>query len=115
MPRITATPIVAPAPYANAGVSLTFTVADVVNMHQVLLTGKEILLVRNTGASAATFTVTSAPDTFGRTRDIAADSVAAGAFRIYQQFPLHGWQQPDGFLYFQASSTDISFAVIRLP
>jgi hypothetical protein len=67
MARTTLTPIVLPGPWSTTAQPITFTPADTTNNNQFLATGQEILLVRNTGASAASFTVLSVPDSpYGR-------------------------------------------------
>jgi hypothetical protein len=95
---------------------VTWTAADATNLNQFLLTGREILLARNTGAGARTVTVTSAPDALGRTGHITADSIAAGATHVYGPWPnLTGWIQSDGMLYFEGSHAEIEFAVLLQP
>lgn len=80
------------------------------------LTGNEILLVRNIHATLAqTVTISSQADSRGRTGDIAAYSLAAGDFAAFGPFGLEGWRQTDGALYAVGSTTDIKFAVLRLP
>jgi hypothetical protein len=83
MPRVTHTPVAAPGQYPSAGVAFTWLAADPANDEQFIMTGKELLLARNVGASPHTITITSVPDQFGRPGDITADSIAAGAFECY--------------------------------
>ncbi len=115
MARTVLTPTTLPGPYSTAPVALPFTAADTVNNNAFPLTGNEILIVQNTDASAHTFTVTSAPDSRGRSGDIAAVSVPANSFMACQRFVLEGWQQSDGNLYLTANSNLVKFAVIKLP
>ncbi|HQY30520.1 MAG TPA: hypothetical protein PK691_04510 [Thermomicrobiales bacterium] len=118
MARTTINAIVATSPLTSAtyvGVAAASTAADTSNLNQTPSTGKELLHVRNSGGSAYTVTVTSAVDSLGRTKDVAADSIAAGASAIYGPFPVEGWKQTDGFLYFQGSNAALLFTVIRLP
>lgn len=114
MARTTLTAVAEPGSYTHAGVVLTMTAADVPNMNQAVLSGNEMLVAHNTGASPYTVTVTSAPDEYGRTKDIAAESIAAGAYKIFGRFKLNGWRQSDGRLYFQASNASVLFGLIRL-
>jgi hypothetical protein len=95
-------------------VAFTWLAADPANDEQFIMTGKELLLARNVGASPHTITITSVPDQFGRPGDITADSIAAGAFECYGPFASHGWQQTDGMLYFEADNLEVEFAVIRI-
>lgn len=118
MPRTPLTPVVATQPLTSStyvGVAAASTAADTSNMNSTPCTGKELLHVRNSGASPYTVTVTSVADALGRTKDIAADSIAAGASAIYGPFPVDGWKQSDGSLYFQGSNAALLFTVIRLP
>lgn len=94
---------------------LTFTAADTVNNNAVKLTGREIVLVWNTGASPYTVTFTSVADSLGRTGDIAAYSVAASTISCFGVFTLPGWYQADGNLYVSASNVAVKFCVIKVP
>lgn len=105
----------APGAYADASTAVAFTAADPVNKEQVSVTGRELILIRNTGAGAATWTATSTDDRHGRSDDIAAESIAAGEVRVFGPVTLEGWRQTDGKLYFEASAATVTFAVIRLP
>lgn len=79
-----------------------------------VLTGREVLLIRNANVGAQTVTIQSVNDAQNRKGDITAFSFAAGEFGAIQ-LPVAGWRQPDGQLYFAASATDVAFAVLRLP
>lgn len=72
--------------------SLTFTACDTVNGNSFVATGREILVVNNTGSSAYTFTVTSQPDALGRSdTSLTNYSVAASAITAIQMKYLTGW------------------------
>jgi hypothetical protein len=79
------------------------------------LTGKEILLVQNANAGAQTVTISSVVDPYARTGNITAYSVGIAEFAVFPMFPVDGWRQADGQLYFAATATDVKFAVLRLP
>lgn len=119
MPRIDLTPQVAEGPYpgtvAADDLDITFTAGDAVNGNAFAFTGRELILVRNTGAGAATFTFDSVPDSFGREGDIAAYSLGAGEFAAFAATKLPGWRQSDGKFHLDVSSADIAFAILRLP
>jgi len=116
MPRTNVTKTNAPGSFPSAGVAVIFSAADVASKNEFVLTGAEIIVARNTGAGAATVTINSVANARGRTKDIVADSIAAGAFHVYGPFrSLDGWRQSGGKLHFEASSADIGFAVINLP
>jgi hypothetical protein len=95
-------------------VIFTWTAATPASDEQVVLTGNELLLARNVGASPHTITINSTPDTFGRSQNITAESIAAGQFRVYGAFARLGWIQSDGNLYFEADNAEVEFAVIKL-
>lgn len=116
MPRTDLTVTSVPAAYAAAGVAVTMTAADTSNLNSHTLTGRELLIAHNTGASPYTITITSAADPFGRTKDITAESIAAGDIRVYGcGQALLGWLQTDGKLHFQASNAAVKFGILRVP
>lgn len=105
-------PYISGQPGANA-LNFTFTACDTSNGNKFSLTGRDILLVENTGMSAYTFTVTSAPDSLGRTNDITAYSVAAGDFSAFNlRGDISGWRQTDGSIHLACSNAAIEFAPI---
>lgn len=80
------------------------------------LTGREVLIVRNANAGAQTVTIDSVPDAKNREGDITAYSIGAGEIAAFGPFPVAGWKQSaDGELHFEATATDVEFAVVRLP
>lgn len=117
----TALPIVSPLgpypalPVAATGADFVFTAADAVNGNSFASTGRELLLVNNSGASPYTVTVASVADGLKRSGDITAYSVAAGLFSMFGPFSQPGWQQTDGTVHVTASNAAIKFAVVRLP
>lgn len=114
--RVAVTKTVLPGPYDYLGVLVVFEAADTVDKNKIVLTGKEVILAKNVGASPATVTVTSVADPYGRTKDISAVSVAAGVVKAFGPFTnRQGWLQTDGSLYFEASAADIEFAVLVIP
>lgn len=115
MPRVTLTRSNSPGPNPTAGVAVTMTAADTVNKEQIALTGREIVIIHNTGESSRTYTITSVADPYGRLGDITAQTIAAGAIHTVGPFGLLGWQQTGGFLYLEASNAEVKFGVIALP
>lgn len=118
----TALPIIVPAsPYPPAAgfaalaLDFLFTAGDNVNNNKFAATGRELLIVQNTGGGAGTFTITSAPDERGRVGDITTYSVGVGLFSVWGPVPLLGWRQTDGQIYLTPSAATMKFAVIRLP
>ncbi len=115
MPRSTLTRTNSPGPNPSAGVAVTMTAANTTDFNQLALTGREVVLIHNTGASTRTYTITSVADPFGRTGDITAQSIAAGAIHTLGPFGLLGWQQTGGYLYLEASHAEVKIGVIALP
>lgn len=115
MPRQTLTKSNSPGPNPTAGVVVTMTAADTTNKEQFALTGREVLIIQNTGASSYTYTITSVADPYGRLGDITTQSIAAGAIHTVGPFGLAGWQQTGGYLYLEASNTAVKFGVVALP
>lgn len=102
--------------YNYDGVACAGTAADTVNQNQTTLTGREIIIARNSGATGRTVTITgSATKGTLRTSHITADALAAGVQVVYGPFPLDGWLQADGMLYFEANHAEVLFTVLRLP
>lgn len=94
--------------------TLTWTAADVANGNQFTLTGRELLLVSNVGAS--THTVTFQAVAVGGRQDPlhnTAINVAAGAYVLFGDFDTRGFKQTDGYLYVSANHAEIEFLVIR--
>lgn len=102
--------------YANppTGLTLTQTAADAVNFNSTPATGKEVLVVQNSGAAPYTVTVHSVADQLGRTGDITTFSIAAGAIAWLGPFPVTGWKQSDGTLWFDGSNVALKFSVIQV-
>jgi len=94
--------------------TLTFTACDATNGNSFSVTGQEILLVQNSGASSYTFTVSSVSDPYGRTdTSLTNYSVAASAIVGIQLKQLLGWQQTGGVVYTSCSNASLKFAIVR--
>lgn len=104
--------ILAGAPSAGS-LTLAFTAADTTNFEEVVLTGNEMLLVWNSGASPYTVTINTTADEKGRVGDITAYSLAAGEHALIGPIPVQGFAQSNGKLYFQASNVAVKYAVIQ--
>lgn len=120
MARTTLSVVVPKGPYDNVTANVldfTFAAADAANGNAFPSTGRELILIRNDHATeAATVTITSAPDPYGRTKDIAAYSLAAGEFAAFWVGRTIGWRQADGMVYLDvAGAGTIKFAILRIP
>lgn len=102
---------------AADGVDFALVAADAANGNSFQCTGKELLIVQNSGVSARTLTVTSVPGRDGRTGDITNYSIGAGEFAYFTQGLTNskGWQQSNGMIYIAASNAEVKLAVLRLP
>lgn len=84
----------------------------------ILVTGREILLVWNSGASPYTVTIASAADDKGRTGDISAYSLAAGEFAVFGGGLTNrlGWKnQSTNLITITPSNTAVKWALLKLP
>lgn len=114
MARTNLTKTNAPGSFAGAGVAVTMAAADTVNFNEFVAQGQDLIIAQNTGGSPYTVTITSAPDPWGRVGHISAESIAAGAIRIYGPLATRGWIQPDGRIYLQASNAAVKFGIVNL-
>ena len=101
-------------PLAADAADLAMTQADTTNKEQFAAAGKDVVIAHNTGVGAVTVTITSAADAGNRSGDIETYSIGAGKIAVLGPFKLDGWVQTDGYIYLEASSTDIYFGVIEL-
>ena len=112
-------PIISPkGPYpgvvaANA-LDFVFTTADSVNFDEFALTGRELIVVRNSTAGALTFTLSSVVDPQGRTQDVTSYSLGAGEFAAFWVGNIVGWDNAGKF-FLQSSASTMDYAVIRIP
>lgn len=93
--------------------ALTFTAADVANGNQFVHTGRELLLVKNTGVGANNVTLLSVAIA-GRQdpKNSVAQSIPAGEERLYGPFG-NGWRQTDGYVYINGDNAEVTFCAIR--
>jgi hypothetical protein len=120
MARTALTVVTPKGPYdtvAANGLDFAFTAADEANGNAFVCTGRELLLARNTHETdAATVTISSAPDPYGRTKDITAYSLAAGESAAFWIGRSIGWRQADGKVWLDAGGAGtVEFAVLRIP
>lgn len=115
--RTSLTPKSAPGSYptVTAGsLDLTMTAADVANKNQFQASGKDLIVIHNTGIAAYTITITSAPDPFGRSQDITTYSLDAGDYAVLGPMQLAGWVQTDGKIYLEASNAGVKFGIVAI-
>lgn len=84
----------------------------------ITITGRELIIVQNTGVGARTFTIASQVDEKGRTGDITAYSLAAGEFAYFTGGLTNsiGWRNVStGLLTITPSHAEVKYAVLKLP
>ena len=82
------------------------------------ITGREYIIIQNTGVGARTFTITSIADEKNRTGDITAYSLAAGEFAYFSGGLTNspGWKNVStGLLTITPSHAEIKYAFFKLP
>lgn len=118
MARTALTPIAPPADWGTVPTALTFTALDGTDGGQFTSTGRELVIVRNTNATARTVTVPStASARLGGRAGASSDqtaSLAQNDHRVFGPFPLDGWVQTDGRVYINVTGAGVEAAVIRL-
>lgn len=115
---ITVQTILAPFAAVGAGAAdFTFAAGTITDGDTFVCTGREILLVNNTGASPYTVTVTSVEDETNRTEDITTYSLAAGDFAAFGVGLTNskGWKSTAGTIRLTVSNASVKVAVLRLP
>lgn len=96
---------------------ITFTAASA-GADTFICTGRDIILIRNTGAGARTVTITSVVDEKNRTGDITTYSLAAGEFAAFGCGLTNqaGWQNTSTkAITITGSHAEITVAILRLP
>jgi hypothetical protein len=95
--------------------TVTPVALDATNGNSFTATGREVLVIQNTDASAHTFAITSVTDALGRSdSSMSAYSVAANGFAAIQMNTLAGWIQPTGVVNLTTSSALLKILVLRL-
>jgi hypothetical protein len=99
------------------GLDFSFADADDVNGNSFVCSGHELILIHNDHATdAATVAIASAPDPYGRTKDIATYCLAAGEFAAFWIGRTTGWRWSDGKVHLDvAGAGTIRFAILRIP
>lgn len=115
MARTTLTKTAAPGAYAATLTTLTMTAADTVNLNEFVAGDNDLLVIHNTGGVTYTVTVTSVADPFGRSGDLSAINITAGAYAVFGPMKLTGWKQTDGKIYLQANNAAVKLGVVALP
>lgn len=110
MARTAITKTVLPGPYPAAGVLLTMTAADTSNKNSVVMSGADLMVIRNANAAAKTYKVEGAEDLYNRTADLSG-SLGAGDMIAFFFNALEPFRQADGLLYCEGEHADVKFGV----
>lgn len=120
MPRLTIAAQTLPGAYPvlplGAGsVTLTLTgTTDQTDRETPLVDAKTVVVAYNSDTGAHTVTFTSAADSYNRTGDITAYSLAAKDIAMFGPFRSAGWAT-DGKLQIDVSDAKVQLAVMTLP
>jgi len=101
--------------YQSATTTLTMTAADVGNQNSFVASGKDLVILHNTGGAPYTVTITSVADPYGRSGSLSAVAIAAGAYKIFGPMALVGWEQTAGTILVGASNALVFIGVVTLP
>lgn len=95
--------------------AITFTACDTTNGNSFTATGREVLIVDNTGGSTYTFTVSSVADSLGRTdTSLTAYSVPTTVITAVQMKSLAGWvQNGTQTINMTCSNVALKYAVVQ--
>lgn len=95
--------------------TVTFTAADASNGNEIVMaTGRTLIMVQNTDASAGTVTINSSKDPYGRAATISAFSVAAGAFAARVFEPV-GWESTAGGRNLVITASAATMKILAIP
>jgi hypothetical protein len=102
-----------PGSISAGDLALAFSAADTSNGNSFKLTGHEVLLAYNSDASAHHLTITSTPDSRGRSADIASYSIPATSHAAFSFLSgQEGWIETDGTAHISADDTTVKLAVL---
>lgn len=101
MARTKINPYIIPGAYNDVdGVEVTLTACDAVNGNYARLSGGEVLMAKGTGL----LTIHSVPDGLGRTGDLAKTLAGTEGAVFFGPFPVAGFGQSDGSLWFNGAA-----------
>lgn len=114
-------------PVAASSLTVTFTASDTVNGNYFVAdplsfnspavgsVGGDILLVQNTNAGTAAFTLTSQPDSAGRSADgsLSPYQLDANSITAFKFSDFDGWVDISGNVYISCAASGVSFAILQ--
>lgn len=90
------------------------TAPDDTNGCDYVATGREVVMLYNSGASPYTFSLISVADGYNRTGDITNYSIGAGEFAALIP-PVAGFAGAGGKVQITVSNVAVKFLVVRVP
>lgn len=117
MAALTPVTIIGPFAAVGAGAADFTFAAGSTDTDTFACTGRQILLAFNSGGSPYTITITSVDDSFGRSEDITAYSLAAGDYAVFGVGLTNqaGWKQTNGTIIVDVENAAVKWAVLTLP
>lgn len=101
--------------YSAGAVDLPMQAADVANGNLIVLSGYDLVVVHNSGASVRTITIDSVPDPITlRPGPITDYSLGAGEYAVFGPFGMRGWASEDGdrSLHVDASHAEVLIGAV---
>lgn len=110
------TKTVALGSYQSDITTLTMIAADTVNQNSFIASGKDLVILHNTGAAQRTVTITSVADpSYGRSGDVSAVTIEIGEYCIFGPMKLPGWENTDGLILIESNHAEVKIGVVTLP
>jgi len=114
MPRTALTKTTGTSANPSAAVTLTMSAGDASNGNTFAFTGRDVVILHNTGASTRTYTITSIADPYGRTGDITTQNILTGVYMAIGPLSVDGWRQTDGQYYITVSHAEVKIGIYVL-
>lgn len=103
----------APGSAAAAAQTVTMTAATPATGNRFLVSGNDLILAYNAGATGRRFYVEGATNAWGRSVVI-DEALAAGQMKIFGPLRPEGWMQTDGAIWISGTHAEVTFGIVRL-
>ena len=101
--------------YSSANVAdLTMTAGDV-GGDQFVATGRDLVVVYNSGGATYYITIESTDDPYGREGDITQYDVGAGEHAVFGPFKRPGWVDSSGYIQITVENAALYVGIVALP
>ncbi len=106
----------APGGYAALPILVTMTASQGGDAQdQFASSGNDFLIAHNTTGGTLHIGLETIANIWGRTNNIVAHDIVAGAIHMYGPFKNPGWIQADGTIRVSSEGAGIKFGIITLP